>query len=217
MSDQEQNTPPENPQAQQGADKRRFKRLSTSLIAKIRQRRASSDTRIMAAHSHVTNISIGGVFIETPTPFSKDTIVELDFAIPGYADRIHATGVVRWSSASGQMKGMGIEFIEVSIAGKEAINGYIATRVSSEVMTAVTKTDAHKSLLKLYARKMGEIYPMDVLQSFLGMDLPSVVAVLKDFEAQGLVKIEGAEARLLKAEDPKLLQDIEEWAGKQPG
>lgn len=217
MPDQEQNAPPQNPEAQQGADKRRFKRLSTNLIAKIRQRRAGSDTRVSAAHTHVTNISMGGVFIETPTPFSKDTIVELDFAIPEYADRIHATGVVRWSSASGQMKGMGIEFMEVSIAGKEAINGYIATRVSSEVMAAVTKTDAHKNLLKLYARKMGEVYPMNVLQSFLGLDLPSVAALLKDFEAQGLVKIDGNEARLLKAEDPQLLKAIEEWAGKQPG
>lgn len=55
--------------------------------------------------SRVRDLSIGGVFISTPTPPPVGTIVKLLFALPEGEVRIE--GIVRYAESK---KGMGLEF-----------------------------------------------------------------------------------------------------------
>ena len=195
-------------------EKRRYKRLPTDFIGKILPRRGG-DSTIRAAKAAIRNISLGGVFIDTKTPSPLDTLVDITFAIPGYADDVSAKGIVRWAQADGPMAGMGIEFMEVSVPSRTAIQGYVGDRILTEGMTAVTKTELHRSLLSLYARKFGETYSVEVLASFLSCSHPQLLEVLRDFQTQDLVHSQGTDVTFLPPADDRLRTAIQEWAAKQ--
>jgi|ERR1700728_2248109 Tfp pilus assembly protein PilZ len=52
------------------------------------------------------DISVGGMFIETPSPFPFGTEVVIQMRLPGHKDEMALPGVVRWTRADG----MGIQF-----------------------------------------------------------------------------------------------------------
>lgn len=197
------------------AEKRRYKRLPVNLLGKILPRRGGEAT-IRSAKAAIKNISLGGVFIQSKNPYPLDTLVDLTFAIPGYADEVNAKGIVRWAqSEEGPMMGMGIEFIEVSVPSRQAIQGYVGDRILTEGMAAVTKTELHRGFLALYARKLGETYSVEVLSSFLACTHQQLLDVLRDFQAQDLVHSQGTDVTFLPATDERLRAAIQEWLAKQ--
>ncbi len=195
-------------------EKRRYKRLPTNLLGRILPRRGGEAT-VRSAKAAIKNISLGGVFIESKNPYPLDTLVDLTFAIPGYADEVNAKGIVRWAQGDGPMIGMGIEFIEVSVPSRQAIQGYVGDRILTEGMGAVTKTELHRGFLALYARKLGETYSVEVLSSFLSCTHAQLLDVLRDFQAQDLVHSQGTDVTFLPATDEKLRGAIQVWLAKQ--
>jgi type IV pilus assembly protein PilZ len=67
------------------------------------------------------NINEGGLFIETPDPCPVDTMVQLQFRLPGVDDAIRTRGRVVWVDR-GDLTGMGIEFEDLDAAARARIN-----------------------------------------------------------------------------------------------
>lgn len=193
------------------APKRKYRRLETNFIAKIRGRKPTPAT-MRQLRSRVTNLSQGGAFIETVTPFPMGEIVEIDFSLPGRGP-VHAKGLVRWSSKEGAQPGMGVEFLEVSIPEKEAIQTYVETRVAEEGFTALTKTPLHQDLLQLWSRKVGEIFSIAIVRSYLGCEPMQAIDLVEEFAKEEILKLDGDMVRFLPCHEPGLAASIRKHLG----
>lgn len=71
-----------------------------------------------------TNINEGGIFIETDSPAELETVVQLQFQVPGESEPLQVAGRVAWmSDGSGKSpSGMGIEFHELSAASRQRVD-----------------------------------------------------------------------------------------------
>ena len=69
----------------------------------------------------ISDISEGGVFIDTPVPSEIGTGLRLRFALDGVP--IEAAGRVVYSQS---YIGMGVEFTSIHVAGLDAIRAYVA-------------------------------------------------------------------------------------------
>lgn len=76
-----------------------------------------------------TNISIGGMFLKTETPYVVDTFVKLEFPLPGETRLISVDGrvvrVVPPYTNSEHPPGMGVQFMFLSPEDKEAIEKFV--------------------------------------------------------------------------------------------
>jgi uncharacterized protein (TIGR02266 family) len=197
----------------EGLDKRKFKRLSTSWIVRIRTRKPTDTTRVRF-DERIRNVSLGGVFIETRYPFRVGSIVEFDFNMPGHPELIHAKGMVRWSN-DGSMRemplGMGIEFLEVSSLARDAIHGYVEGQAGGDLLGPLTASEEHRALLKFYKQKLGQTFKLDGLSALLGMAHERLIALLSDFALYDLVGFQGDDVQFKKSGDAKLERAVEEW------
>ena len=110
-------------------ERRRFKRLPTALIARLRTRKPTQGELLQI---QISNVSTGGVFISTLQPFPIGTVVEFDFHLPGATDAVHATGVVRWILHHPPDIGMGVEFLEVTTASRVSLDTFIRRKMDDE-------------------------------------------------------------------------------------
>jgi len=71
-----------------------------------------------------TNINEGGMFVEMEKPPELDTVVQLQFRLPGTAKPVKVLGRVAWSrdDDSEGPTGVGIEFQDLSPEMRETIN-----------------------------------------------------------------------------------------------
>jgi type IV pilus assembly protein PilZ len=67
------------------------------------------------------DINEGGLFIATEEPCPVDTVVSLQFSIPGIDEAVRTRGRVVWV-AEGDAPGMGIEFEGLDSAARARIN-----------------------------------------------------------------------------------------------
>ncbi|OHB76760.1 MAG: hypothetical protein A2Z34_02805 [Planctomycetes bacterium RBG_16_59_8] len=198
-------------------DNRKYKRLGTNWIGKIRQK-ALPDELKYAGETRIRNISMGGVFIDTSIPFAIGTFVEIDFTIPGSSEPIHAEGIIRWSNTDRNANlpvGMGLEFIKVSTKSRSVITSYIDETVSVELLNALTRTELHKSALKFYCRKIGESFELDILANFLNCGHPQLLEVLQDFAARRLVNFSGKSVLFTPPQDQTTAEVLRAWYKKQ--
>ncbi len=76
-----------------------------------------------------TNISRGGLFINTRTPLPVGTVVKLLIQLPGAAAPVDLVGrvarVAEWNNEVNVAPGMGIEFTEVDPAARERIAAFV--------------------------------------------------------------------------------------------
>ena len=198
-------------------NKRRFKRLNTSWIVRLRRGLAGPDTKKLLAKkggTTISNISSGGVFIETSLPFELGEVVEFDFALPGKKHTVHARGIVKWSN-NGRYKnqplGMGIEFLEVTTEDRTRIEKFIEREGATKSLAVLTRTKIHQALLLLYSRKIGESFSLDVLSQFLSCQHHEVMEALSDFSTNNLVTMEGAVIRFVATSDTGLARNIAVW------
>ena len=100
-----------------GQDKRKFTRYP--LIADIRY---ESNSPILSAR--ISDISLGGLFIDTVNALELDTKVKFSLVLPREfsADPIEGEGVVTWSQLT---VGMGIRFTRMTRSDWEKIRAYI--------------------------------------------------------------------------------------------
>jgi type IV pilus assembly protein PilZ len=82
-------------------DKRRTHR--TPLGAPVLYRRKGDAD---ASPGRARDISVGGVFVETATPFPFGTEIIVHVHLPGQKDELALQGLVRWTGADG----MGLQF-----------------------------------------------------------------------------------------------------------
>jgi type IV pilus assembly protein PilZ len=75
-----------------------------------------------------TNISRGGVFVNTAQPLAVGTPVRLLVSLPDQDVPIEVSGrVLRVQEASSGTPGMGIEFVDLAPEVRERIDGFVAS------------------------------------------------------------------------------------------
>ena len=89
------------------------------------------ETKDMFLSNYVTNISKGGVFIETKSPFPVSSEIELALELPEAQSTIHAQGRVSWTydiKKGGPLvivQGMGIKFTDIKPDDIKVLETYI--------------------------------------------------------------------------------------------
>lgn len=102
----------------------------------MREPRYSVDIRVdettmpMFTAGRVTNISRGGLFIETPTPLPMHAPIDLALRLPELQTVLNVTGRVVWTydvrrSTSQLMTGSGIKFLDMSQDQREVLERYL--------------------------------------------------------------------------------------------
>ena len=80
------------------------------------------------------NVNEGGIFIETEERHPPDTLVSLQFSLPGSSEPLQVTGRVVWSTPGGpdQNPGIGIEFEDLDQRARQRIDELVRSlRVES--------------------------------------------------------------------------------------
>lgn len=70
----------------------------------------------------LVDLSVDGIFIDTPDPLPVGARIALDFTLPNKRS-IHADGRVRYHHKG---VGMGIQFTDLTAADREAIEDFVA-------------------------------------------------------------------------------------------
>ncbi|MGB9736284.1 MAG: TIGR02266 family protein [bacterium] len=84
---------------------------------------------------YTTDMSMGGILIQTQTPLKKGTRLDIRFRLPGAIKLIEAKGEVVWSHeykpgtppTQENLPGMGIKFLELDEQSKRYLSSYIET------------------------------------------------------------------------------------------
>jgi uncharacterized protein (TIGR02266 family) len=88
--------------------------------------------------SEIKDISISGCFVQTATPLTEGTYIDLEFTLPNTARIIRAKGEVRWygdyssDHRTELSKGVGIRFAEMSLDDIAIITEFVKERASHE-------------------------------------------------------------------------------------
>jgi uncharacterized protein (TIGR02266 family) len=81
---------------------------------------------------YMTNISKGGMFLQTDDPLELEAVMALTFQLPGQEHTIRVKGKVVWSNpSSGTGKpGMGVQFTEMPIEDRHILDGFIQAELA---------------------------------------------------------------------------------------
>ena len=85
----------------------------------------------ITAHGRVRNLSRGGLFVDTPTPWVDPSEVGLRFALPETDTRFDPTARVVWhrrATARGGVEGFGMRFVDISSALVRQLDDYVFDR-----------------------------------------------------------------------------------------
>jgi type IV pilus assembly protein PilZ len=104
-------------------EQRRTSRAPLAVPARVKQKGAAEPIACRAR-----DVSVGGMFLETETPFVFGAEVVINVAIPGVKDELTLPGVVRWTGKDG----MGVQFGLLGARETHAITEVVrkATRAS---------------------------------------------------------------------------------------
>ena len=85
---------------------------------------------------YIRNLSLGGIFIQTPQPLPMNTKLKVQFSLPDMPVPIVADGVVVHTLRVGQAKnasacGMGIKFAELEPSSKQELEAYLQSSKKS--------------------------------------------------------------------------------------
>lgn len=100
--------------------------------------RVDETTTAMFTAGRVTNISRGGVFIESGSPLPIQATVDLALMLPGIDAVLSVKGRVVWSydvnrATSQLMTGSGIKFVDMSPEQQRVLEEYLARIVPRDV------------------------------------------------------------------------------------
>ncbi len=110
---------------------RRFPRITSDAVSRLRK--IDPDPPVEEIEGTVRNLSMGGVFIETSTPFEKGDWLEFTIRLElmGKPRVVDAQGVVRWCQQEAP-RGIGVAFTKVSSASKKKLGTVIWKRADLE-------------------------------------------------------------------------------------
>ena len=88
------------------------------------------DTKDMFVSNYVTNISKGGLFIQTGDPLPIQSEISLTLVLPGVHATLQTKGKVCWTydikkGTSTIITGMGIKFTQLTPSDKDLLESYI--------------------------------------------------------------------------------------------
>lgn len=138
--------------------------------------------------AYATNLSRGGLFLETGTPLPVGTRIGLRLRAPD-ATAIDLTGIVAWvrpaSVSEGHAPGMGIEF-ETPESAYGPVVDQIAARFAGIKILVATGEPAPRALLHRYLRS---ILACEILESEEGRPFPAAAKkldlVVVDMDSSG--------------------------------
>lgn len=82
------------------------------------------------------NVSPGGMFLITQSPFERGTSLKISFGLPGQEPPVLAVGSVVWSrterTAADRQPGMGVQFIEIAKEDVERIRTFVNNQTEFE-------------------------------------------------------------------------------------
>lgn len=82
------------------------------------------------------NVSPGGMFLITQTPYERGTTLKISFSLPGDDQPVQAVGSVVWNrgerSAPDRQPGMGVQFIEIRKEDAERIRAFVSVQTEFE-------------------------------------------------------------------------------------
>ena len=113
-------------------DTRKDKRAKVVSL-NVRYKSATVD-EFIENHSH--DVSKGGIFVKTPTPFPPGTLLKFEIRLAGDKSVISGVGRVVWKreptqAASDKPAGMGVKFIKIDDASRAVIDKLIAQKADA--------------------------------------------------------------------------------------
>jgi uncharacterized protein (TIGR02266 family) len=105
-------------------EKRRSNRSPLDALVRVK-RKAGEET----ASGQARDLSVGGMFIETSSPFPFGTEVMVHVQLPGHKDELAMPAVVRWT----RQDGMGLQF------------GLLGARETHAITEVVRAADAREA------------------------------------------------------------------------
>lgn len=99
-------------------------------------------TSSMFTSGRVTNISRGGLFIETPSPLPIDTLVDLALRLPEIRTVLNVHGRVAWTydmkkGTTRLMTGAGIKFTDMSPDQLRLLESYLDRLVAAQTSRSI--------------------------------------------------------------------------------
>ena len=116
-----------------GAERRKDLRIDVNI-------KVDYSTKGMFVSNYVTNLSKGGVFIQTNDPLPIQSQIHLTMILPDFNIKIEAQGKVTWTydikkGTSSIVPGMGIKFTDLPEQHRALIEDYIKKLSSHAGMT----------------------------------------------------------------------------------
>ena len=110
--------------------------------------RVDETTSGMFTAARVSNLSRGGLFIETNTPLPLQAPVELALRLPEIGTTVHVRGRVVWTfdvkkDSARLMTGSGIKFVDLGAEQRRALEEYLARVVARNPPPAPVYPAAH--------------------------------------------------------------------------
>jgi hypothetical protein len=109
-----------------GAEKRRYRRLDTSLEARVKN---LSDPNSEPLQVTIVNLGPEGAFLNALGDlFPVQSQIALDFRIDSYPKEINVIAKVLWHKRTENERGMGCQFVHIPLFEKNIIIDYILRR-----------------------------------------------------------------------------------------
>jgi len=117
-------------------DQRKFKRLPVKMIASLRRLIGESESAF--TEGQVSDISMGGVFIEIKTPFAQGDVIAFEMRIPQNNQKIDMTGIIRWVSEQSP-QGIGVELLKTTSNNRKKLKQFVKDRESTRSSSRIKR------------------------------------------------------------------------------
>jgi uncharacterized protein (TIGR02266 family) len=146
--------------------------------------------------SYSSNLSKGGIFLDTPTPAAEGTELTLRFTIPP-SEVLEVLGRVKWvrsAAADGQPAGMGVEFEHLDARHGDVIDGIVSRFRGLRVVVLAKSAQARQFLGRavrsiLASADVVEVTDADAADRVFAEDPDLAVIDLDDSAADGLLTV----------------------------
>jgi serine/threonine protein kinase len=191
-----------------GPEGRTYRRVPVDMVATVRQARLPDKTRDRLV-AKVLNLSRGGLFLCCDDPAPAGTLMELSFRQSEESDIVEGLAVVRW--VSDQPRGMGLEFVRLKDQEVGRVNRLIAHSESRVAIQALTRTELHQRLLRVYYTDMRRRASLAEMAEQAGTSVVVLREGLKPFIHHGLVRLSESGLEFRPPVDTEVLRRIERW------
>jgi hypothetical protein len=181
--------------------------VPTDFVTEVKELAASSE-ELESIRARVKNLSKHGLFLETSTAYPVGAVLKMRFRLGPHAGEIKALGVVRWTRGGPERIGIGIHFVEVDEISAAELAQFIDTSIHDRALRDLTRTPLHESLLRLHAKKQGDVMPVGEIARQLGATQGLVRLVLRAFADHGLVTLQDDVVNFLVPEDEELRRAV---------